>query len=85
MTEQTDIPIPAVSVVNGTKDSVVFVMIDSRYASPSRDEMKSIADNMKTQLIGTCMEGAKIIVTCGCQIEVAMPEDAAKLHNEGKS
>jgi hypothetical protein len=83
MTDHADIPIPAVSVVNGTKDSVVFIKIDPKYAEVSSDEMRTVSERIKTQLVGSCMEGAKVIVTCGIDIEIAMPEESAKLHNEG--
>lgn len=75
MTEPITIPVPAVSVVNGTKDSVIFLKIDSEFLGQFSDhDMEHVKRTIDAQLIGTCMEGARVIVTCGIDIDIATPE-----------
>ena len=72
-TANVTIFIPAISVVNGSKDSVIFIKVSDKFVVTA-DEARQIEATMIEKLKGSSLEGCKVFVTSGSDIEIVNGE-----------
>lgn len=62
--EKPEIVIPAISVINGTKESVVILKLPESINVDAMD-MDGIKAKVMDQLVGSCLEGCAVLVIGG--------------------